>query len=125
MGHEGSLFTSLSNALPRQTPCPDEFLDFNLLNALLSGGLKFIAGKPTGQRGLPRGLRPEHETKSCDDCVAGKIHVRAVFVARLVITVLGEILGLLLAPLRGMAGVFDPFVDRKRRHAHARQAEMI
>src|SRR5437016_1359993 len=96
-----------------------------LLHALLSSCRKFIAGKPTGQRELPRRLRPEHEAKSCDNCIACKIHVRAVFVVRLVIAVLREILGLLLAPRRGMADVFDPFIDRKRRHAHARQAEMI
>src|SRR2546423_6253788 len=102
-----------SQTLSRQTLFVNEFLDFNLLNALLSGCLKFIAGKPTGQRGLPRRLRPKPEAKSRDNRIAGKIHVRAVFVARLVIAVLRKILGLLLAPLRGMAGVFDPFVDRK------------
>src|SRR5260370_42112315 len=44
---------------------------------------------------------------------------------RLVLAVLGEIRGLILTPLRWMARELDPFIDRKRRHAHTRQAEMV
>ncbi len=60
-------------------------MEFNLLIALFSGCLKFIAGKPTRQSGLPRRLRSEYKPKSCDNGVTRKIQVRAVFVARLLI----------------------------------------
>src|SRR5882762_11548264 len=93
--------------------------------ALLARRLKFIAGNPARERRQPRRLRSEHEAESGDHRVAGKIHVRAVLVAWLVITMLGKIFGLLYAPFCWVARVLDPFIDRKRRHAHARQAEMI
>src|SRR5437879_6985581 len=49
----------LSNSLPPWRLSVDEFMEFNLLITLFSGCLKFIAGKPTRQRGLPRRLRSE------------------------------------------------------------------
>jgi len=39
-------------------------MEFNLLIALFSGGLQFIAGKPTRERGLPRRLRSAYKRKS-------------------------------------------------------------
>src|SRR5882762_6979881 len=93
--------------------------------ALLPRGLEFVARDPACQRWQPRCLHSEYEAKSSDDGVAGKIHVRAVFVARLVVTVRGEILGLFIAPFRQMARILDSFIDRKRRHAHTRKAEVI
>ncbi len=111
--------------LSRGVPRIERILDASLLHALFSCRLKFIAGNPPCQRRLPCRLRSEHEREPGDDRIAGKIHVRTVLVARLVITVLGKIFCLLLAPLRGVSRVLDAFIDRKRRHAHARQAEMI
>src|SRR6266704_4214188 len=100
-------------------------LGVRLSNTPLSRRLELVAGNPARQRGQPCCLRSEHKREPGDDRIAGKIHVWAVLVTRLVITVLGEILGLLVAPLRRMARVLDPFIDRKRGHAHARQAEMV
>src|SRR6267378_5527725 len=93
--------------------------------ALLARRLKFIAGNPARQRWQPRGLRAQHEAESGNHRVARKIHVRAVLITRLVITMLGKIFGLLYAPFCWVARVLDPFIDRKGGHAHARQAEMI
>src|ERR1700687_5227984 len=100
-------------------------LGSSLLKALLSCGLEFVAGNPAGERWQLCRLRSERKAKSCDDRIAGKIHVGTVLVAWLVITVRGEIFCLLLTPLRRMARALDAFIDRKRRHAHARQAEMV
>src|SRR5882762_1012204 len=75
----------------------------SLLKAVFPRGFKLIAGEPARQRGLPGRLRSEHEPESGNDRVPGKIHVRAVLVARLVVAVFDEIPGLLLAPLRVMA----------------------
>src|SRR3989454_11988237 len=96
-----------------------------LLQAPLSRRLEFVARHPASESGQPRRFRSKHEAESGDDGVAGKIHVRAVLVARLVIAMRGEILRLFITPLRRMARVLDSFIDRKRRHAHARQAEVI
>ena len=75
----------LSNSLPPwRRLSVDEFMEFNLLITLISGCLKFIAGKPTCQRGLPRRLRSEYKPKSCDNCVTGRIQMRPVFVARMI-----------------------------------------
>src|SRR5258707_15742250 len=93
--------------------------------ALLPRGLELVARDPACQRWQPCCLHSEHEAKSGDDGVAGKIHVRAVLVARLVIAMRGEIFGMFIAPFRRMARILDSFVDRKRRHPHARQTEMI
>ena len=49
----------LSNSLPPWRLSVDELMEFNLLITLFSGCLKFIAGKPTRQGGLPRRLRSE------------------------------------------------------------------
>src|SRR5437879_3812720 len=99
-------------------------MDATLLNALFSCRLEFVARNPA-QSWQPRGLRSEHEGESGNYGIAGKIHVRAVLIGRLVIAVRREILSLFIAPFRRMAGELDSFIDRKRRHAHARQAEMI
>src|SRR5260370_31718547 len=93
--------------------------------ALLPRGLEFVAGNPAYQCWQPRCIHSEHEAKSGDHGIPGKIHVWAVFVARLMIAVRGEILGLFVTPFRRMARILDSFIDRKRRHANARQAEMI
>src|SRR5260370_15899256 len=111
--------------LSRGVPGVERFMDASLLNALFSCCLEFVAGEPARQRRQPCRLRSEHERESGDDRVARKIHVRAVLVARLVIAVRRVILGLFLAPLRVMARVLHPLIDRKRRHPHARQTEMI
>src|SRR5437879_840814 len=103
----------------------EQLLDFRLRKALFPRRLEFVAGDPGRQGWQPRCLRSEYEAESGDDGVSGKVHVRAVFVARLVIAVRGEILGLLIAPFRRMARILDSFIDRKRRHAHAGQAEMV
>src|SRR5260370_10197105 len=95
------------------------------MTTLSSRGLEFVAGDPSRHPGQPCRLRSQHEAEPGDHRIAGKIHVWTVLVARLVIAVLGEIFRLLLAPLRRMARVLDSFIDRKRRHSHARQAEMI
>src|SRR6267154_6164210 len=92
---------------------------------LLSCSLEFVAGDPACQCWQPCRFRPEHESESGDHSVARKIHIRTVLVARLVVTVRVEIFGLFIAPFRRMAGILDSFIDRKRRHAHTRQAEMI
>src|SRR5882762_349825 len=97
----------------------------SLLEALLPRGLKFIAGEPARQRRLPGRFRSEYEPESGNDRVTRKIHVRAVFVARLMVEVFDEIPGLVFAPLRVMARKLDAFIDRKRRHAHPRQTELI
>src|SRR5713226_9089899 len=111
--------------LSRGVPRIERILDASLLHALFSCRLKFIAGYPSGECRQPCRLRSKHEREPGDNRVPCKVHVRAVLVARPVITVLGEILRLLLAPFSSMARVLDAFVDRKRRHPHARQAEMI
>src|SRR2546425_12547973 len=108
-----------------ESPPRGSCLSVRLLQALLSRRLEFVAKHPAGKSGQPRRFRSKHKPESGDDCVAGKIHLRAVLVARLVITVRGEILGLFIAPLRRMARVLDSFIDRKRRHAHVGQAEVI
>src|SRR5439155_3519838 len=93
--------------------------------ALLARWLEFVSRHPSRQRWRPSRFRSEYKSESCNDRVSVKIHRRTVLVARLVIAVLREILGLLLAPFRRVACKFDSFIDRKRRHAHARQTEMI
>src|SRR5260370_1442105 len=65
--------------------------------ALLPRGLEFVAGNPAYQCWQPRCLHSEHEAKSGDHGIPGKIHVWAVFVARLMIAVRGEILGLFVS----------------------------
>src|SRR5216683_7157377 len=106
-------------------PRAGEFLDFTLLNALLARGLEFVAWDPACQRRQPRRLGAQRKAELRDDRVARKIHLRFVLVARLVITMLRVVLGLGLAPLGGMACELNPLIDRKRRHAHARQTKVI
>src|SRR6266704_3932867 len=122
---KGSLFLPCKEVHPCDSSRAGASLGVSLLNTPLSRRLELVAGNPPRQRGQPCGLRSKHKRESGDHRVPGKIHVRAVLVTRLMITVLGEILGLLLAPFRRMARVLDPFIDRKRGHAHARQAEMV
>src|SRR5712664_951123 len=82
--------------LSRGVPRAERFMDASLLNALFPRRLEFVAGEPARQRRQPCRLRSEHERESGDDRVARKIHVRAVLVARLVITMLDEIFCLIL-----------------------------
>src|SRR5260370_16854036 len=86
--------------LARGVPRVERFMDASLLNGLFSCCLEFVAGEPACQRWQPCRLRSEHERESGDDRVAGKIHVWAVLVARLVIAVRRVILALFLAPFR-------------------------
>src|SRR5260370_2011972 len=102
--------------LSRGVPRIERILDASLLHALFSCGLKFIAGYPSGECRQPCRLRSEHEREPGDDRIAGKIHVRTVLVARLVITVPGEILPFLLPPFTRLTPVLAASPDRHRRH---------
>ena len=74
---------------------------------------------------LHRSVLAQQEPKRRHLGKSRKIHLRAVFVARLMIAMLDVIFGLGLAPGFVVSFEFQPFVDRERRNAHARQTEMI
>src|SRR5581483_10528436 len=65
------------------------------------------------------------ETETCDGGIATEIHTRAVFIAGLVVMLVGKFLGLFDSPLRVMAFVLHSFVDGKRGHANPRHTEVV
>src|SRR5712691_4158567 len=93
--------------------------------ALLARRFKLVAGLPALQfRGHGR-LLAKQESKSRHLRESGEIHLRTIFIARLVIAMIDVIFRLRLAPRGVVALILQSFADGKRRNAHARQAEMI
>src|ERR1700722_19299090 len=92
--------------------------------ALHSCRFKLIAFLPTHQFGLRRGLPPQHKSEPRHRRIAGKIHARVIFVARLVVVLRSELFGLLQAPSSVVALILRAFVDRESGNADACQAEM-
>src|SRR5579884_375360 len=80
---------------------------------LLARGFKFISRLPCNQSGLARGFPSQGETEAGHAGIAGEIHLRPVFVARLMVAMLVVVLRLLLAPFAGMAGKLDSLIDGK------------
>src|SRR5882762_199457 len=93
--------------------------------ALLARRFKFVAGLPRGHFRLRSGFCSQRESETRHFRQAGKIHLGAILIARLVITMINIVLRLRFAPCSVVALEFQPFVDRKRRNSDACQAEMI
>src|SRR5712672_2670546 len=106
---------------PRKGSCRSSVPCF----ALLARGFKFVAGLPASHFRLRCRFGSERETEARHLGQAGKIHLRAILIARLMIMMIDIILRLRFAPGSIMAFEFQPFVDGERRNAHAGQAEMI
>src|ERR1700719_5360359 len=93
--------------------------------ALLARRFKFVAGLPAGQSGLRSRFLSERQTKARHLGKPDEIHLGAIFVARLMIIMIDVIFRLRLAPRGVVAFVFQSFANGKRRHADARETEMI
>src|SRR5262249_17438809 len=87
--------------------------------------LKLVARVPADGAWLRSRLPSQREAEAGHLGVAGEVHLRAVFVGRLVIAMGGVVFGLLVAPLPGTPLKLPSFVDREGRYTHPCQAEMI
>src|SRR5258706_7399387 len=87
--------------------------------------LKLVALLPPDELREAGRFPAQRESKPRHRRIADEIHLRMVFIARLVVVLLGVFLVLRQSP--GLVVTFElhPFVDRERRNAYARQAEMI
>src|SRR5208283_1882744 len=104
-------------------------LDDKLLAALLIASCprfgEFVPGLPANQRWLVGREPSQRDTEARRHRVAAKIHLRIIFVARLVVALRDEFLGLVQTPLGSVALVLDALVDGERRHSGAREAEVV
>src|SRR5664279_6358459 len=95
---------------------------------LLTGAARsfeFIALLPVDGARLGGSLPAERETEARHGGVGGVVHAGMILVARLVV-VMGGVIGVLFkAPGFIVPFELHPLIDRKRRNAHAREAEMI
>src|SRR5579864_9457929 len=93
--------------------------------ALHPGLLKLIALLPPREFGLRSRLPTEGETEARNGRVSYEIHAGTIFVARLMIVLVGEFFRLLHAPFGAVAFVLHPFIYGERWHAHARQRKVV
>src|ERR1019366_9353808 len=120
----------LGMILSHQLGRGDEFPQLNRtwLALLLVRSLRLrelVAGLPADRCRLVCGLPSQGDSELRHHRVAAEIHLRIVLVAGLVIVLGNIVAGLLLAPLRVMTLVLIAFVNGERRHAGARETEMI
>ena len=86
---------------------------------------KLVAFLPSLKLRL-RSCRPSQgKSKARHGRIGPEVHAGAIFVAGLVIVLIGIFFRLLNSPLSVVAFVFHPFIDRKRRHPHPRHAEVV
>src|SRR5882762_2308671 len=112
---------SVNQCSPRKGSCRSSVPCF----ALLARRFKFVAGPPRGHFRLRCGFCSERESKARHLGQAGKIHIRAILITRLMIVMIDIVLRLRFAPGSVVALEFQTFVDGERRNADAGQAEMI
>src|SRR5208337_2088180 len=91
----------------------------------IPGLLEFIAMQPPDVFGLRGGSLPQRIPKARHLRQPRKVPILAEDIGRLVVMVVHIILGLRFAPSEVVSFEFPSLSDRKRRNAHARQAEMI
>src|SRR6266853_1618388 len=87
--------------------------------------LKLVSFLPADQLGLRSCGPSQREAEAGDGGVAGEVHAGAVFVAGLMVVLVGVLLGLLHAPIGAVAFVLHAFVDGERRNTYAREAEVV
>src|ERR1700693_2924424 len=93
--------------------------------AFFTRRFEFVAGLPALQRRRHSRLLAEQKTEARRFREPGKVHLRAVFIAGLMVAMIDIILRLRFAPRGVVALEFQSFADGKRRNADARQTEMI
>src|SRR5208283_805002 len=115
-----------SQGVPIATPIRFSLFPAGLVMRLLPPRrLKLIALLPPDQPRKTSRLPTQGKSKARHSRVAHEVHLRMIFVAGLVIMLLDILLVLRHAPSFVVALELHSFIDRERRNAHPRHAEMI
>ena len=86
---------------------------------------EFVARLPSDQRRLIRSLPSQCDSELRHHCIATEIHLRMIFVARLMVVLRDIVLRLLLTPFAVMILILVAFIDGECRHPRARKAKVV
>src|SRR3984885_15618136 len=94
-------------------------------HGVFTGSLEFVAFLPANHFGESSSFPSERKPEAGHRRIPREIHLRVIFVARLVIVFFVEFLVLRRAPGLVVSFELDSFVDGERGNANACQAEVI